>query len=72
MNILNKKAFKLLKFSDWNVKNGQNVILNNVDHLCKAINAKVLSGNISEVVLGVTIKDANVVAICACVTKLVI
>ena len=25
------EAFKLLKFSDWNVENRQNVILNNVD-----------------------------------------
>ena len=66
------KAFKLLKFSDWNVENRQNVILNNVDYLCKWINAEVLSGNISEVVLRVTINDANVVAICACVAELMI
>ena len=65
------EAFKLLKFSDWNVENRQNVILNNVDYLCKGIKAEVLRGNISEV-LSVTIKDANTVAICACVAKLMI
>ena len=27
------EAFKLLKFSDWNEENRQNVILNNVDYL---------------------------------------
>ena len=66
------EAFKLLKFSDWNVENMQHVILNNVDYLCKGIKAEVLRGNISEVVLGVTIKDANTVAICAYVTELMI
>ena len=30
---------------------------NNIDYFCKGINAKVLSGNISEVVLSVKIKD---------------
>ena len=74
LNLPYIEAFKLLKFSDWNVKNGQNVILNNVDYLCMGIKAKVLRGNIyiSEVVLSVTIKDANTVAICACVAVLMI
>ena len=45
-------------------------ILNNVDYLCKGINAKVLSGTISEVVLSVTIKHANAVVICSCVAEL--
>ena len=49
-------AFKLLKFGDWNVENRQNVILNNVDYICKGIKAEVLRGNISEVVFSVTIK----------------
>ena len=66
------EAFKLLKSSDWNVENRQNVILNNVDYLYKGIKADVLSGNISEVVLGVTKRDANTVAICACVAELMI
>ena len=35
------EAFKLLKFSDWNVENRQNVILDNVDYLCKGIKAEV-------------------------------
>ena len=43
-----------------------------VDYLWKGINAKVLSGNISEVVLSVTIKDENKVAICACIAELMI
>ena len=64
------EVFKLLKFSDWNVENRQNVILNNVDYLCKGIKAEVLRGNISEVVLSVT-KDANTVVICACVAELI-
>ena len=38
------------------MKNRQNVIVNNVDYLCKGINAKVLGGNISEVALSVKIK----------------
>ena len=38
------------------MENRQNVILNNVDYLCKGIKAKILGGNISEVVLSVTIK----------------
>ena len=66
------EAFKLLKFSDWNVENRQNVIFNNVDYLRKGIEVEVLRGNISEVVLSVTIKDANSVAICACVAELMI
>ena len=41
----------------------QNFMLNNVDYFCKRIKAEVLSGNISEVVLSVIIKDANTVAI---------
>ena len=44
--------------------------MNNVDYLCKGINAKVLSGTISEVVLSVTIRYANAVAIYACVAEL--
>ena len=60
------------KFSDWNVENRQNVILNNVDYLCKGINDEVLRGNILEVVLSVTIKDTNTVAIRACVAELMI
>ena len=39
----------------------QNFILNNVDYLCKGIKAEALRGIISEVVLSVTIKDANTV-----------
>ena len=72
LNLPYIKAFKLLKFSDWNVENRQNVILNNVVYLCKGIKAEVLRGNISEVVLSVTTKDANTVAICACVAGLTI
>ena len=66
------EAFKLLKFCEWNVETRQNVILNNVDYLCKGIKDQVLRGNILEVVLSVTIKDANTVAICACVAELMI
>ena len=47
----------------------QNVILNNVYYLCTDIKDKVLRGNILEVVLSVTIKDANTVANCACVAE---
>ena len=72
LNLPYIEAFKLLKFSDWNVKNRQNVILDNVDYLCKGIKDEVLRGNILEVVLSVTIKDANTVAICACVAELMI
>ena len=54
------------------MENGQKVILNNVDYLCKGIKDKVLRGNILEVVLSVTTKDANIVAICACVAELMI
>ena len=72
LNLPYIEAFKLLKFSDLNVENRQNVILNNVDYLCKGIKDKVLRGNILEVVLSVTIKDANTVAICACVAELMI
>ena len=68
LNLPYIEAFKLLKFSDWNEENRQNVILNNVDYLCKGIKAEVLSGNISEVLLSVTTK----VAICACVAGLMI
>ena len=62
LNLPYIEAFKLLNFSDWNVENRQNVILNNADYLCKGIKAEVLWGKISEVVLSVTIKDANAVA----------
>ena len=72
LNLPYIEAFKLLKFSDWNVENRQNVILNNVDYLYKGIKDEVLRGNILEVGLSVTIKDANTVAICACVAKLMI
>ena len=51
-------------------KRSKNVILNNVDYLWKRINADVLSDNISELIPSVTIKDANAVAICACVADL--
>ena len=61
---------KLQKFSDQNMENGQKDILNNADYLCKQLNAKLLSGNISEVILNVTINDANAVAICPCVAEL--
>ena len=61
LNLPYIEAFKLLKFSDWNVENRQNVILNNVDYLCKGIKAEVLNGYISEVVLSVTVKHANTV-----------
>ena len=54
------------------MENRQNVILNNVDYLCKGIMAEDLRGNISEVVLSVTIKDANIFAVCACVARLMI
>ena len=54
------------------MENRRKVILNNVDYLCKGINAKVLSGNISKMVLNVTIKDANTVAICTCIVELMI
>ena len=54
------------------MENRQDVILNNVDYLCKGINAKILSGSFSEVVIGVTIKDANALAICACVAEAVV
>ena len=50
----------------------QNVILNNVDYLCKGIKAEGLGGNISEVVLSITIEDANTVAICVCIAELMI
>ena len=46
LNLPYIEAFKLLKFSDWNVENRQNVILNNVDYLCKGIKDEVLRGNI--------------------------
>ena len=61
-----------MNFSDWNVEKGKNVILNNVDYLCKRIIVDVLSDNISEVIPSVTIKDASAVAICACVAELMI
>ena len=54
------------------MKNRQNVILNNVDYLCKGINDKVLSGDISEVVLSVTMQYANAGAICACVAEMMV
>ena len=72
LNLHYIEAFKLLKFSDWNVENRQNVFLNNVDYLCKGIKDEVLRGNISEVVLSVIIKDANTLAICACVAGLMV
>ena len=56
LNLPYIEAFKLLKFSDWNVENRQSVILNNVDYLCKGIKDEVLRGNISEVELSVTTK----------------
>ena len=40
--------------------------------ILQGVSAKVVSGNIPDVVLSVTIKDANAVAICACVTELMI
>ena len=72
LNLPYFEDFKLLKFSDWNVEKRQNVILNNVDYLCKGIKVEVLGGSISEVVLSVTIQDANTVAICACVAEMMI
>ena len=54
------------------MENRQGVILYNVDYLYKGINAKVLSGNMSEVVLRVTMKYANIAAICACLAELMI
>ena len=71
LNLPYIEAFKLLKFSDWNVENRQNVILNNVDYLCKEIKAEVLRGNISDL-HSVTIKNANTVGICACIAELMI
>ena len=44
LNLPYIEAFKLLKFSDWNVENRQNVILRNADYLYKRIKAEVLSG----------------------------
>ena len=44
LNLPYIEAFKLLEFSDWNVENRQNVILNNVDYLFKGIKAEVLRG----------------------------
>ena len=73
LNLPYIEAFKLLKFSDRNVENRQNVILKkNVYYLCKGIKAEVLRGNISEVALSLTITDANTVAICACVAEVMI
>ena len=72
LNLPHIEAFKLLRFSDWNVENRQNVILNTVDYLYKGIKDEVLRDNILEVVLSVTMKDANTVAICACVAELMI
>ena len=72
LNLPYIEALKLLKFRDWNVENRQNVILTNVDYLCKGIKDEVLRSNILEVVLSVTIKGANTVAICTCVAELVI
>ena len=72
LNLPYIEAFELLKLSEWNAENRQNVILNNVDYLCKGIKAEVLWGNISEVVLSVTINDVNTFAICACVAELII
>ena len=54
------------------MENRQTVFLNNVDYLCKGTKAEVLRGNISEVVLSVTIEDANTIVICACVAVLMI
>ena len=54
------------------MENRQNVILNNVDYLCKGIKDEVFRGNILEVVLSVSVKDANTIAICACVAELMI
>ena len=71
LNLAYIEAFKLLKLG-LNVENRQNVILNNVDYLCKGIKDEVLRGKILEVVLSVTIKHANAVAICACVAELMI
>ena len=48
------------------MENRQGIILNNVGYPCKGINAKVLRGNIPEILLSVTI---NTVAIWACVAK---
>ena len=61
----------------WNLviemwKTGKTSFLNNVDYLRKGIKDEVLRGNILEVVLSVTIKDANAVAICASVAELMI
>ena len=46
LNLPYIEAFKLLKFRDWNVENRQNVILNNLDFLCKGIKNNILRGNI--------------------------
>ena len=72
LNLPYIEAFKLLKFSDWNVENRQNVFWIMLIISARGIKDEVLRGNISEVVLSVTIKDANTVAICACVTELMI
>ena len=44
--------------------------MNNVNYRCKGIIAQVLSGTISEVILSVTIRYANTIAIYACVAEL--
>ena len=44
--------------------------MNNVDYLCKGINAEVLRGTISKVVLSIKMRYANAVAIYACVAEL--
>ena len=54
------------------MENRQNVILNNVDYLCKEINDKVLSGDISKVVLSATMKYGNAGVICACVAEVMV
>ena len=54
------------------MENTQDVILNNVDYLCKRIIARILIGSFLEVVLSVTIRDANALANCACVDEVVV
>ena len=60
LNLPYIEAFKLLKLLIEMWKTGKMLFLiPNADYLCKGIKAEVLRGNISEVVLSVTIKDAN-------------
>ena len=72
LNLPYIEAFKLLKVSDWMWKTGKTSFWIMLIIIKVGIKDEVLRGNILEVVLSVTIKDANTVAICACVAELMI